>query len=167
MADLARPVSLAQQIRLVAQLRWRILLNSLRRKSNVSDLIGMVFVSLFGALLILGPAIAFYFAGYSLLSERRLHWLPLPFWGIFIFWQLFPIFAAGFGSGFEFRTLLRFPFNRSAFYLIGLAYGFADFPAVASIVWLLVMMLGVAVADASLLPIMFVVVLLFILLNVT
>jgi ABC-2 type transport system permease protein len=167
MADVARPVSLADQIGLVAKLRWRILLNGLRRKNNVSDLIGMIFVSLFGAILVIGPAFAFYFAGYSLVSERRMQWLPLPFWGVFVFWQVFPIFAVGFGTGFEFKTLLRFPFSAGAFYLIGLAYGFSDFPAVASVTWLLVMMAGTAVANVSLLPIMLVVVLLFILLNVT
>ena len=161
MADVARPVSLADQIGLVAKLRWRILLNGLRRKNNVSDLIGMIFVSLFGAILVIGPAFAFYFAGYSLVSERRMQWLPLPFWGVFVFWQVFPIFAVGFGTGFEFKTLLRFPFSAGAFYLIGLAYGFSDFPAVASVTWLLVMMAGAAVANVSLLPIMLVVVLLF------
>ena len=32
MADVIRPVNLAEQIRLVAKLRWRILLNSVRKK---------------------------------------------------------------------------------------------------------------------------------------
>ena len=43
MADVIRPVSLFEQIRLVAGLRWRILRNSLRKKNNVLDLIGMFF----------------------------------------------------------------------------------------------------------------------------
>jgi ABC-2 type transport system permease protein len=167
MADLAGPISLVDQILLVAGLRWRMLINSLRKKNNLLDLIGMGFVSLFGSILIVGPCFAFYFAGYSLVSAGRPQWLVAPFWAIFIFWQIFPIFAAGFGSGFEFRTLLRFPFSPSAFYLIGLAYGLADFPALASICWLLVMTAGATIADPGVLPIMFVVVTLFILINVT
>jgi ABC-2 type transport system permease protein len=127
----------------------------------------MGFVSLLGALMVIGPSIAFYFGGYSIVSGGRLAWLALPFWAIFIFWQIFPIFAAGFGSSFEFRTLLRFPFNASAFYLIGLAYGLSDFPSIASVCWLLAMTAGATVAQASILPIMLVVLLLFILLNVT
>src|ERR1700730_3124483 len=123
MAGLAGPISLSEQIRLVAVLRWRILINSLRKKNNVLDLIGMGFVSFFGLILVIVPSFAFYFAGYSLVSGGRLQWLAVPFWAIFIFWQLIPIFAAGFGSRFEFRTLLRFPLSSSAFYLIGLAYG--------------------------------------------
>src|SRR6202166_2521598 len=166
MADLAGPISLADQIQLVAGLRWRMLINGLRKKNNVLDLIGMGFVSFFGLLLVIGPSVAFYFAGYSFVSEGRLQWLAAPFWAIFVFWQLIPVFAAGFGSRFEFRTLLRFPFSPSAFYLIGLAYGLADFPALASICWLLVMTAGAAIANPRVLPIMLVVITLFILMNV-
>ena len=46
MADLAGPISLGDQIRLVAGLRWRMLINGLRKKNNVLDLIGMGFVAL-------------------------------------------------------------------------------------------------------------------------
>src|SRR2546430_13613039 len=53
----------------------------------------------------------------------RSAWMGLLFWGIFVWWQVFPIFVAAFGASFGFRTLLRFPLNLSAFYLIGLAYG--------------------------------------------
>lgn len=169
MADLAvaRPVGLAKQIRLVAGLRWRILINSLREKINFLDLIGMGFVALFASILILGPSFAFYFAGRSLVSTERLQWLSAPFWAIFIFWQVIPVFAAGFGSHFEFRTLLRFPFNAGAFYAIGLAYGLADFPALASICWLLFLTAGATIARPSILPIMLVVTILIILLNVS
>src|ERR1700722_68729 len=167
MAELAGPVSLADQIRLIAGLRWRMLINGLRKKNNVLDLIGMGFVAFFGLILVIGPSVAFYFAGYSLVSGGRLQWLAVPFWAIFIFWQLIPIFAAGFGSRFEFQTLLRFPLSPIAFYLIGLAYGLADFPALASICWLLVMIAGATVARPSVLPIMLVVTLLIILMNVT
>lgn len=167
MADLARPVSLADQIRLVAGLRWRMLLNSLRKKNNVLDLIGMGFVAFFGLLLVIGPSVAFYFGGYWLVSRGRLQWLAAPFWAIFVFWQLIPVFAAGFGSRFEFRSLLRFPFNPTAFYLIGLAYGLADFPALASICWLLVLTVGATAAKPSLLPVMLALDILTILMNLT
>ena len=64
------------------------------------------------------------------------------FLGDFYFLADLPNFCDGFGSGFQFRTLLRFPFTASAFYLIGLAYGLADFPAVASTCWLLALAAG-------------------------
>src|ERR1700686_2804134 len=99
MAALASPISLADQIRLVAGLRWRMLINGLRKRNNVLDLIGMGFVALFASILIIVPSFAFYFAGYSFVSGARLPWLAVPFWAIFIFWQVIPIFAAGFGAG--------------------------------------------------------------------
>ncbi|MEQ1353314.1 MAG: hypothetical protein ABLT11_04800 [Candidatus Acidiferrum sp.] len=167
MADVIRPVGLAEQIRLVAKLRWRILLNSVRKKNSALDLVGMIFVSLFGAILVIGPCFLFAFSGYSLVSGGKLQWLALPFWAIFIFWQMIPIFAVGFGTSFDFRSLLRFPFDGTAFYLIGLAYGLADFPALASVCWLLSLSLGATAARPALLPILLLVVLMFILLNLT
>src|ERR1700693_1949245 len=167
MADLAGPVSLIDQIRLVAGLRWRMAINSLRKKNNVLDFIGMGFVSLFALILIIGPCFGFYFAGYSLISAGRLQWLAAPFWAIFIFWQVVPIFSAGFGSSFEFLTLLRFPFSGSAFYLIGLAYGLANFPAFACICLLLLMTIGAAVAHPTVLPVILSIAILIIFLNVT
>jgi ABC-2 type transport system permease protein len=166
-AGVTSPVSLAQQITLVAGLRWRILVNSLRKKNNYLDLIGMGFASLFGAVLVLLPSLGFYVAGRALVSRPLLHLLVWPFWAVFIFWQIVPIFAAGFGRSFEFRTLLRFPFSITAFYLIGLAYGLADFPALASICWLLALTAGVSLAMPSVAPVVFAVVLLFIIFNVT
>ena len=63
--------------------------------------------------------------------------------------------------------MLRFPLNLTAFYVIGLAYGLADFSALACVCWLTAMTLGVAAARPALLPAMLLVVALFILLNVT
>src|SRR5256885_16784452 len=93
--------------------------------------------------------------------------MALLFWGIFIFWQIFPVFVAGFGANFEFRTLLRFPLSLRAFYIIGLAYGFADFSALASVSWLLAMTAGATAAKPGVLPAMVLIVSVFMLLNVT
>ncbi len=167
MADVTQSVSIFQQIRLVAGLRWRILRNSLRKKNNRLDLIGLIFTGVFGSILVLGLCFAFYAGGYAFLSQGHLEWMAFLFWGIFLFWQVFPIFVASFGANFEFRTLLRFPLSLSAFYIIGLAYGFADFSSLASICWLLSMTAGAAVAKPGVLPAMLLIVTLFMLLNVT
>src|SRR5690242_16225445 len=167
MADVAAPVGILTQIRLVAGLRWRVLRNGLRKKSNRFDLIGLIFVGLMSALFVFGLCFAFFAGAYNFLSMGRLGLLSLLFWGVFVFWQLFPIFAAGFGAGFEFRTLLRFPLNLTSFYIISLAYGLADFSALASVCWLVSMTLGAAAAKPAVLPAMLLVVTLFLLLNVT
>jgi ABC-2 type transport system permease protein len=167
MADVTQPVNIFEQIRLVAGLRWRILRNSLRKKDNRLDLIGLIFAGVFGGILVVGLSFAFYAGAYAFLSKGRLEWMALLFWGIFLFWQIFPVFVAGFGANFEFRTLLRFPLSLRAFYVIGLAYGFADFSALASLCWLLAMTAGATAAKPGVLPAMLLIVGLFMLLNVT
>jgi hypothetical protein len=166
-ADVAGLPGVWQQIRLVAGLRWRILRNGLRKKNNQWDLIGMIFAGVFAALFVLGLCFAFYFGAYSFLSGGHEGWFALLFWGIFLFWQFVPIFTAGFGAGFEFRTLLRFPLSLRAFYVIGLAYGLSDFAAVASCCWLIAMIVGAAVANPSVLPAMLLISVLFLLMNIT
>jgi hypothetical protein len=166
-ANVARSVSIVEQIRLVAGLRWRILRNSLRKKNNRLDVIGLILAGAFGGIFVVGLCFAFYAGAYAFISEGRPGWMALLFWGIFVFWQMFPVFVAGFGASFEFRTLLRFPLSLSAFYLIGLAYGLADFAALASLCWLTSMTAGVTVAKPGVLPAMVLVVLLFVLFNVT
>jgi ABC-2 type transport system permease protein len=166
-ADVTLSVSVVKQIRLVAGLRWRILRNSLRKKNDRLDLIGLIFVGVFSGLLVIGLSFAFYAGAYAFLSQDRPERMALLFWGIFLFWQIFPVFVAGFGANFEFRTLLRFPLSLRAFYIIGLAYGFADFSALASACWLLAMTAGVTVAKPGVLPAMLLIVAAFMLLSVT
>jgi ABC-2 type transport system permease protein len=166
-ADVARLPSVWEQVRLVAGLRWRILGNNLRKKHNQWDLIGMIFTGVFAALFILGLCFAFYFGAYSFLSGGHEAWITFLFWGIFLFRQLVPIFTAGFGAGFEFRTMLRFPLSLRAFYVIGLAYGLADFAAIASSCWLIAMIIGAARANPTVLPTMIAISALFLLMNIT
>ena len=166
MADVIA-IGILAQIRAVAGLRWRILRNGLRRRSKRFDLLGVILVSIFGGIFVIGLCFAFFAAAYAFLSQRRAAWISLLFWGIFVFWQFFPIFSAGFGAGFEFRSMLRFPLNLTAFYIISLVYGLADFSAIASVCWLVSMTLGAAAAKLAVLPSMLLVVTLFLVLNVT
>lgn len=167
MADVARLPGVFEQIKLVAGLRWLILKNGLRKKHNVWDLIGMIWVGVFSALLVVGVSFGFYFGGYEFMSSHRASWLALLYWAIFLWWQVFPIFIAGFGSNFEFAGLLRFPLSWRAFYLLGLGYGLSDFAALSSICWLLAMLAGAASAQLSVVPAMLLVGVLFVLINVT
>jgi hypothetical protein len=167
MADVARVPGVWEQIRLVAGLRWRIMRNNLHKKNNQLDMIGLIVGIIFGTLLILGLSVAFYFGGYEFLSTGHDTWIALLMWAIFLFWQLFPIFTAGFGAAFEFRKLLRFPLSLRAFYVVSLAYGLADFSSIASVCWLIAMTLGAATAKPAIVPIMLVVDALFLLMNIT
>jgi hypothetical protein len=166
-AAVARPLAIREQVRAVAGLRWRILRNNLRKKNNRLDLIGLIATGTFASILVIGLSAAFYTGAYYFLSTGKAGWISFLFWGIFVFWQFFPVFAAGFGASFEFRTLLRFPLNLSAFYVIGLAYGLADFAAIASLCWLAAMIAGAAAAQPAVLPAMLLVGALFVFMNLT
>ena len=167
MADVTRSTGIAEQIRLVTGLRWQILRNSLRKKNKRLDLIGVIFAGVFSGIFVFGMCFAFYGGAYFSVSKGQPGWIALLFWGIFLFWQMFPVFVAGFGASFEFRALLRFPLSLGAFYVIGLAYGLADFSAIASVCWLLSMIIGATVAKPGILPAMALIVGMFVLFNVT
>jgi ABC-2 type transport system permease protein len=167
MADMTRLPGVVEQVRLVAGVRWHILKNGLRKKHNLWDLIGMIWVCFSGAAIVLGLAFAFYAGSYEFMVKGRPGGLALLYWGIFVWWQAFPIFVAGFGSNFEFSTLLRFPLSLRAFYLLGLGYGLSDFAAISSICWILCMIAGAGTANYSVVPAMILVSLLFALINLT
>ena len=169
MADLAvaQLPGVIEQVKLVAGLRLQTMKNGLRRKSNRWDLIGMIWISIFSSMMVIGLGVAFFFGTMTFLRTNRAGWMGVLFWGLFLWWQIFPIFEAGFGVNFEFRTLLRFPMSQRAFYLLGLSYGFGDFAAIAGTCWIGAMLLATATTRPGLLPAMAGVGLIFILLNVT
>src|SRR5579871_3455744 len=131
------------------------------------DLIGVIISSIVGFILVSGMSIAFFFGTFTFIQNHHSERITLLFWGIFVWWQILPIFVAGFSPSFSFHTLLRFPLKLSAFYLIGISYGLADSAAVASLVWLCSMTLATLFADPSLLPAMILAGLLFVGVNVT
>jgi ABC-2 type transport system permease protein len=167
MADVAQLPGVIEQLKLVAGLRWGLLKNSLQRKNNRWDLIGMILAAVISGVMVLGLSIAFYAGTYFFLTKGRPSWIALLFWALFLWWQVFPILATGFGTTFQFKNLLRFPLGLKAFYLLGLGYGFADFAAVSAMCWMASMVVGVAVARISVMPALLLVCSLFALLNVT
>ncbi len=167
MADLAQLPSVKEQLRLIAGLRWSLLRNHLQRRNNRWDLVGIVFAAISSSVLVLGLCAAFYAGTYAFLVKGKPGWTAMLFWAIFFWWQVVPIFVAGFGANFEFRNLLRFPLSLRTFYILGLGYGFADFAAVSSLCWIAAMLAAVATVRPQLLPVAMLVSLLFVLLNVT
>jgi ABC-2 type transport system permease protein len=167
MANVTRLPGVFEQIWMVAGLRWRILRNNLKNKQRVLDLIGIVISSIVGVVFVVSLSIVFFATTLAFLQNHHEARMGLLFWGIFLWWQVLPVFVAGFSPSFSFRSLLRFPMSFSAFYLIGIAYGIADSAALASLLWLLVMIVAVAVANIALLPAMILTCGLFVAVNVT
>ncbi len=167
MADVASTPGIVAQIRLVAGLRWQILRNLMRTRNSRWDLFGLVWAAIFASAFVIGLCWLLWWGAYFSVSNGQFAWLLLLFWSIFLFWQAFPLFIAGFGAPFEFRTLLRFPLRFSTFYLIGLAYGLADFAAVCGVCWLISIAVGVSMARPSLLLPAALIIVMFIWMNIT
>jgi ABC-2 type transport system permease protein len=166
-ADVAQPVGILNQIGLIAGLRWRMLHNYLRAKQNRLDLIGLIVLGAVTGAFVVGVCFAVFAGAYDFVSSDRITWLSLLFWAIFLWWQLLPVIVAGFGAALEFRALLRFPLSFAAFYIIGLAYGLADFTGAAAVCWIIAVIFGVAAASLALLPALLLMAVLFIAFNVT
>jgi ABC-2 type transport system permease protein len=166
-ADVAQPVGILRQIILIAALRWRMLHNYLRAKQNRLDLIGLIVLGVVTGSFVVGVGFVLFAGAYNFVSSGKITWLSLLFWAIFLWWQLLPVMVAGFGAALEFRALLRFPLSFAAFYIIGLAYGLADFTGSAAVCWIIAVVLGVAAASPILLPALLLMAVLFIAFNVT
>ena len=112
----------------------------------------MIVAAFFAALLVLGVSFGVAAGSYAAVSGGATFVIGLLFWGIFLAWQFIPVIVAGFGKQFEFRGLLRFPLRLGVFFLLSIAYGLADFGAVASLCWLLALIVGVGLARLELVP---------------
>ena len=167
MADVSNSTGLADQIRLIAWLRWRVLRNSISNKNRRLDLIGLIFSGFFSLLFVIGVTFGFFFVTKALFEKHLEPLFGLVFLALLVWWQSFPILLAGFAPQFPFRTLLRFPVNLSTFYLIGMAYGLADSAALAALVWMLAMLAATLVVQPFAAPVLLLVCVLFTVLNVT
>ena len=159
--------NLGEQLRLVAWLRWHGLRNSVRNKNRRLDILGVILSGVVSGALVVGVAFAMFVGTEYIFEHHEEKYFSLMFLALLVWWQLFPIMMAGFAPQFSFPSLLRFPMNFSAFYLVGLAYGFADAAAIAALVWMGAIVAGTLMAQASALPAMIVACALFALLNVT
>src|SRR5262249_36777317 len=166
-ADVVRLPGLFEQIRLVAGLRWRILRNNLKNKQRVLDLIGVVISSIMGIFLVVGIAIGVFAGTISFLQNHHEARMALLFWGIFLWWQVMPIFVAGFFSSFFFFSLLRVPLSFFVFFLFWGVFLLCDSAALSSLIWLFTMALATAIVNFALFPAMLLACALFLIVNVT
>lgn len=164
MAGIAVP-GIPQQIRLIGRLRWMLFKNSLRTIKGRLEAVSTGILWLMMAGLVFGGGIFFGIATYWLIHNSLWSWLALLLWIVFIFWQIYPIFAASVGAQFDFSNLLRFPLRFGSFFALSIIYGLFDPGAVASVVWLFAMWIGLTLARPALFLWGFIVLLAFAALN--
>lgn len=145
-----KPASSAQ-LRAITLLRWRLVVNSLRSVRGQLNLISRFL----GGMLVLGMgamgAAGLFFVGlWATTHDPR--WLALPFWIVFLFWQLFPVLASAFSQSIDADALLRFPMTYPTYFLVRVIYGTLDIPTALGMFWLFGLFLGISFADVRLAP---------------
>lgn len=130
----------AGQFRAIAWLRWRMLINGLRRKGGTGELIGRIIVYPFMAAFLLGPTLGAGIAAWYFTWHNELHHLNWLLWATFVLAQLFSLNVGRSGTTFNPNELIRFPMKLRRFVVIRLFFGTLSAPNI------LVIMVSVAIA---------------------
>jgi len=140
------------QLTAIADLRWRLFVNSLRSKRGKMELASRLLITLFFAVGGLGGFIAATVFAWYFVSQNNAEYLAILLWPIFFFWQLFPLMSTAFTNNPDSAELLHFPLTYRSYFLIRLAYGFFDPASALGTVGLLGILLGTTVARPPLFP---------------
>ncbi len=153
------------QLAAVAELRWRIFVNSLRTFRGRLELASRIFIGLAFVVGGIGGAVGLGGAAWFVFSQGNADWLGALLWPVFLFWQLFPLMATAFTQNVESANLLRFPLSYRSYFLIRLVSGSLDPATAVASLWLLGIDVGIGIARPSLLPWATIVLLTFALVN--
>src|ERR1700693_2243465 len=140
------------QLTAIADLRWRLFVNSLRSKRGKMELASRLLITLFFAVGGLGGFIAATVFAWYFVSQNNAEYLAILLWPIFFLWQLFPLMSTAFTNNPDSAELLRFPLTYRSYFLIRLAYGFFDPASALGAVGLLGILFGVGIARPFLFP---------------
>ena len=141
-APLASPES-REQFAAIAQLRWRIFVNSLRTMRGRLEVVSWTLVGLMFAAMGIGGTFGLAAAAWFLTSQHNVQWLALVLWGVMLYWQLFPVMATAFSESFDSTNFLRFPIRYRSYFLIRMAYGALDPTTLIGTLWLIGIAAGV------------------------
>jgi ABC-2 type transport system permease protein len=140
------------QLAAIAELRWRLFVNSLRTTRGKMELVSRIIVSCVFAFGALGGAIGMGTGAYYFISEGHADYLAFLLWPVLTFWQFFPVMATAFTNNPDSSDLLRFPLTYRSYFVIRLAYGCLDPATALASMWLFGILLGILFASPMLLP---------------
>lgn len=166
MAGLTLPAVTRGQLAAIAQVRWRLLVNSVRTMQGRLEMVSRVFMGLGIVVGGLGGGLVVAAASWYFVSHANVEYVALILWGLFVFWQLFPVMATAFTETTDSSNLLRFPLSYRSYFLIQMVYGSLDAPTVLCSLWLVGMTIGIGIAAPGLLLWAAIVLLAFALVNV-
>ena len=141
-----------EQFAAIAQLRWRIFVNSLRTLHGRMEMVSWIFIGLGFAVMGLGGTLALGATAWFLTFQHNLRWLALVLWGVLLYWQLFPVMATAFTESFDSTNFLRFPIRYRSYFFIRMVYGALDPTTLIGSLWLVGIAAGIGIAAPSLFP---------------
>jgi len=150
--EMTSPSGMNSQLTAVAELRWRMFLNGLRRRRGKTELASRLIVGSVFAFAGVGAFAAAVGMSWLCVSQGKPERLAFLMWAFFLLWQIFPIMATAFTNNPDSSDLLRFPLTYRSYFLIRLAYGFFDPASALGTLGLLGVLVGVAVARPLLTP---------------
>jgi hypothetical protein len=142
--------AIRHQFRLLAEVRWHILRNSLRVKGKKLELAAQIFAVVLGAVIALALGGMLGGVTYVLLAKGKTRIVSMLLEGIFGAWVLGPVLIEGTSPSLDFREIARYPVSFRLYYLLNVAYGLLDPWALLCLVWLACIWLGIAAARPDL-----------------
>jgi ABC-2 type transport system permease protein len=116
------------------------------------ELASRIFVGIFFGFGGLGAAAAMGSGAYYFVAQSHTEWLPVLFWTVFVFWQLFPVMATAFSESLDSSTVLRFPLSYRSYFFVRILYGSLDVSTGLGLLWMTAITVGIAAARIDLLP---------------
>ncbi|WP_109486712.1 hypothetical protein [Occallatibacter savannae] len=160
MADLgalAAPVSSSpfgslarHQYSAILWMRYRMLTNSIRSMQGAFEFSAKGVAFIIYSMMGMGLGIGLGSAAYALVRTEHFQYLPALFWTVFLVWQVLPIALASFQEQFDLSSLLRFPVSFGSFYLLSVAFGLVDVPAILGGICCLGIWIGTTLARPAL-----------------
>jgi len=154
-----------EQLRAVANARWRLLVNSLRSTRGRLNLVSRTIAGI----LVTGAALLGAFGlgatAWEFTRTDKLPWLAVFFWIVFLFWQFFPVMASALAQNVDTTTLLRFPLTYRTYFFVRMAFGAIDIATALGLCWSLGLFVGISAAAPRLIPWAFLAVLAFVVFN--
>jgi ABC-2 type transport system permease protein len=160
MADLgvsAGPVSSSalgslarRQYSAITWMRFRMLTNSVRSVQGAFEFSAKGVAFIIYSMMGVGLGIGLGAGAYALVKNDHFQFLPALFWTVFLVWQVLPIALASFQEQFDVSSLLRFPVSFGSFYLLSIAFGLVDVPAILGGICCIGIWTGVTLARPAL-----------------
>lgn len=142
--------AIQHQFRLLAEVRWQIMRNSLRVKGKKLELAAQIFAVVLGAMIAFALGATMGGVTYVLLAKGKTRIIPMLLEGIFGAWIVGPVLIEGTSPSLDFREIARYPVSFRLYYLLNVAYGLLDPWALLCLVWFGCIWLGIAAARPDL-----------------